>query len=81
MQKWAKVDEIKVEVGLIRANMMYHKGRGFESRHRFESTAASITKKEILVFTHNIVWTDVQLENKTEILSNIILKFLVGPAV
>ena len=43
MQKWAKVDEIKVEVGLIRANMMYHKGRGFESRHRFESTAASIS--------------------------------------
>ena len=50
MQKWAKVDEIKVEVGLIRANMMYHKGRGFESRHRFESTAASIKAKKLEVF-------------------------------
>ena len=44
MQKWAKNGEIKVEVGLIRTNMMNHKGRGFESRHRFESTAASIAQ-------------------------------------
>ena len=37
-QKWAKVGEIKVKVGLIGANIMHHKGH----RPRFESRAASI---------------------------------------
>ena len=61
MQKWAKVDEIKVEGGLIRANMMYHKGRGFESRHRFESTAASIyssSSEGLQIQAHKAAITD-----------------------
>ncbi len=43
MKKWVEVGEIKVEVGHIGANMMCHKGRGFESRHRFKPTAATIS--------------------------------------
>ena len=37
---------IKVKVDLMRANMMYHKGRGFESQPRFMSTAATIATYE-----------------------------------